>query len=187
MKRLWAVLAGLALVCPPAQAQQQTFGLSEIRVGVAAHDAYDGFLPFTSEKYHFNGITDVSFDAIFRSPDIDAFRWIGSPRPRIGATVSLQGLDSMAHAGLLWQVPLGDTFYLEAGFGAAINTGQLDGAQWPHRSFGCRIGFYESFGLGANLSPATTLTLTYEHTSNNGYCERNDGLSNIGLRLGFKF
>ncbi|CDP52291.1 hypothetical protein [Devosia sp. DBB001] len=187
VKRLWAVLAGLALCCAPAQAQAQSFGLSEVRVGVAAHDAYNGFLPFTSENYRFNGITDLSFDAIFRSPDLDAFRWIGSPRPRIGATVSMQGLDSIAHAGLLWQVPLGDTFYVEAGFGAAINTGSLGETEMPSRRFGCRIGFYESFGVGANLSPSATMTLTYEHTSNNGYCPYNDGLSNIGLRIGFKF
>lgn len=190
MKRAWwTVLFGLVLCCAPAQAQTagQTFGLSEVRVGIASHDAYNGFLPFTASNYRFNGITDLSFDAIFRSPDIDAFRWIGSPRPRIGATVSLQGLDSIAHASLLWQWPLGDVFYLEAGFGAAINTGSLGQTELPYRRFGCRVGFYESFGVGANLSPATTMTLTYEHTSNNGYCEYNDGLSNIGLRLGFKF
>lgn len=118
MKRVWLGLAGLCLCCVSAQAQD--FGLSEVRVGVQSHDAYNGFLPFTSENYRFNGITDLSFDVIFRSPEVDAFRWIGSPRPRIGATVSMQGLDSIAHAGLLWQLPLGDTFYLEAGFGAAI-------------------------------------------------------------------
>jgi len=186
MKRLGAALAGLALSCAPAAAQD-VFGLSEVRIGAQSHDAYNGFLPFTSENYRFNGITDVSFDVIFRTPEVDAFRWIGSPRPRIGATVSLQGLDSIAHAGLLWQVPLGDVFYLEAGFGAAINTGSLGETELPMRRFGCRIGFYESFGVGANLSPNATMTLTYEHTSNNGYCPYNDGLSNIGMRLGFKF
>ncbi len=57
----------------------------------------------------------------------------------------------------------------------------------PTKNFGCRVNFYERFGIGANLSDNVTATVSYEHTSNNSWCEANDGLSNFGVRLGWKF
>jgi hypothetical protein len=55
------------------------------------------------------------------------------------------------------------------------------------RNLGCRVNFYEVFGIGANLGENVTATLTYEHTSNLGLCGANQGLSNFGVRLGWKF
>lgn len=162
--------------------------VDELRIGLNAHDVHHAALPFLVGEWDTSRVEDVSFDVLFTSPDIDAFRWIGAPRPEIGATLNLAGRDSLVHANLTWQLPVFDTpFYLEAGLGAAIHDGALTGAEPGRKNFGCRVNFYERWGVGAHLGENATATVTYEHTSNNDWCEANDGLSNVGLRLGWKF
>ncbi|UXN71489.1 acyloxyacyl hydrolase [Devosia neptuniae] len=162
--------------------------VDELRIGVHAHSVDSTMLPFSVQNWDLGHIEDVSFDVLFTSPDLDAFRWVGAPRPEVGATLNLGDGDSIAHLGLTWQLPVFETpFYLEGTFGAAVNDGYLTGAPEGRKNFGCRVNFYERFGVGANLSENMTATLTYEHTSNNGWCDANDGLSNFGLRVGWKF
>ena len=55
------------------------------------HNAYGGFVPTDPNNVDFSYLEDVKFSALFTSPDLDAFRWIGSPRPEIGATLSPGG------------------------------------------------------------------------------------------------
>lgn len=195
VKRIGIMLAALAgLFSVPAQAQNLLDPhplagvVDELRIGWHFHDVHHAALPFLVQEYRLNQLEDVSFDVLFTSPDLDAFRWIGSPRPEIGATINFDGQDSLVHANLTWQLPVFDTpFYLEAGLGGAINDGALTGAAPGRKNFGCRLNFYERWGVGAHIGDNATATLTYEHTSNNGYCQQNDGLSNFGLRLGWKF
>lgn len=162
--------------------------VDELRIGISAHKVDFTALPFRPHLWDLSHIEDVSFDVLFTSPEIDAFRWIGAPRPELGVTLNLAGRDSLGHLGLTWQLPVFETpFYLEATLGAAIHDGHLGGAPAGRQNFGCRVNFYERWGVGANISDTLTATLTYEHTSNNGWCDSNDGLSNVGLRLGMKF
>jgi len=188
-------IAVSALVALPAQAQSlltpSPFAevVDEIRVGLHAHDvSYILFPP--PWEYKLNQIEDISFDVLFKSPDLEAFRWIGSPRPDLGVTLNTDGQDSLLHLSLTWQLPIFDTpLYLEGAFGGAVHNGYLTGSpdDTRHANFGCRLNFYERYGVGAHVSENVTATLTYEHTSNNGWCEKNQGLSNVGLRLGWKF
>jgi hypothetical protein len=188
-------LAALTLGVPSALAQNmmapQPFAgvVDELRIGIQAHDVSYAALPFKL-PYDLSQIEDLSFDILFTSPDLDAFRWIGAPRPDLGVTINLDGQDSLAHLGLTWHLPVFDTpFYVEGTFGGAIHNGYLTNSPDPERraNFGCRVNFYERYGVGANLSDTMTATLTYEHTSNNGWCDANQGLSNFGVRLGWKF
>ena len=52
---------------------------------------------------------------------------------------------------------------------------------------GCRVQFYEVFGAGADITSNMTATVTWEHTSNASLCAQNDGLTNLGVRIGYKF
>ncbi|MFD1253963.1 Lipid A 3-O-deacylase (PagL) [Devosia equisanguinis] len=195
MARNSVILAGLImLVATPAMAQNLLDPhplagvVDELRIGLHAHDVHHAALPFSVNQWRLNQIEDISFDLLFTSPDLDVFRWLGSPRPEVGATLNLGGKDSMAHLGLTWQLPIFETpVYLEGTFGAAIHDGALTGAAPGRKNFGCQVNFYERFGVGMHVSDNVTATLTYEHTSNNGWCQANDGLSNFGLRLGWKF
>lgn len=162
--------------------------IDEFRIGLHAYDVHHAALPFLVGEWKVREFESVSFDVLFTSPDIDAFRWIGSPRPELGATLNLQGMENLIHAGLTWQLPVFDSpLYLEGTFGAALHDGALRGAPSGEKNFGCRVNFYERFGIGVHATENVTATLTYEHTSNNGWCEENAGLSNFGLRIGWKF
>lgn len=183
-KSVMAACAALTLASP-ALAQEIT--IDELRAGVFYHSAYSGFLP-TGDNWELTRLEDVKFSALFTSPDIEAFRWIGSPRPEIGATLNLNGRENILHANLNWQIPVFDTpLYLELGFGAAVTDGALTGAIRPERNFGCSFNFYDAAGIGANVGENMTVTLRYEHISNLDLCPPNEGLSNIGLMVGFKF
>ena len=163
--------------------------VSELRVGIFAHKVTYGFLPFDPNRWIGLGrIEDLNVELLFTAPDNEFFRWMGSPRPNLGATFSMGGLESMAHLALTWQVPVFDTpFFIEGTLGAAVHNGALSGARPPRTNFGCRAGFYESASLGMNVSDNATVMITYEHTSNLGLCTPNGGLSNLGVRMGYKF
>lgn len=173
---------------PPPAPKPALHTVSEVRLGVYAHDAYPTWLPLEPGNFRFDQITDVNLEVLFRTPEIDVFRWIGSPRPTVGFTASLTGKESLAHLGLTWHVPVFDTpLYLEATAGGAIHNGKLTGTFDRLRPQGCRVGFYTGLGVGANLTDKITATLSYEHMSNADLCSENFGLSNLGLRIGFKF
>jgi len=162
--------------------------VDEIRLGLNFHDVYYTMIPQNFGDWDYDRLEDLSFDVLFTSPDLDVFRWIGSPRPEVGTTLNLSGGDSLFHAGLTWTVPLFETpLYLEGTFGAAATTGYLTAAPDGRNNFGCRVNFYERFGVGTHIGENVTATLTYEHSSNNDWCEANEGISNFGLRMGWKF
>ena len=164
--------------------------VDELRFGVGYHMVYYTMLPPTTpQELYLDRLEDVSFDVLFTTPTLDAFYWLGSPRPEIGTTLNLKGEDSLLHAGLTWTVPVFDTpFYVEGTFGAAAHNGYLgDEAPAGRRKYGCRVNFYERFGVGVNVSDNLTATLAYEHMSNAGLCSHNAGISNLGLKLGWKF
>jgi lipid A 3-O-deacylase len=205
MMAMWgkAAVSGIALVLAAAlagpvlaqdlystePASSWTDVLSEVRLGLNAHNATSGFLPIIqARQFDLGEFDDLSFDVLFKSPDIDAFRWLLSPRPNVGATINLQGKESTFHAGLTWQAHIfSSPIYVEGTFGAAANTGYLNDAPVGYRNLGCRVQFYETFGVGADLGSNWDATLSYEHTSNADLCSANQGLSNLGVRIGYKF
>lgn len=167
-------------VATPASAQ--ALGGLELRGGIYGHSV-DG-----ADGVHLNRIEDVNFEALFSLPQLDSFIWLGQVRPHVGATINMGGRESMAYAGLSWTVPLGSTFFVEGAFGGAIHNGELHNAVDPMRSLGCPVLFHESVSLGANLTSNASIMVTAEHASHAGLCgPDNRGLTNVGVRLGFKF
>lgn len=165
----------------------QTFGLSEVRAGFMAH-SIDEPGP-NGELLNLTRWQDVSFEALFLSPDIDAFRWLGSPKINFGGTVNLTGLENMAHLGLTWQARnLFDTdIFVEGTFGAAIHDGLLTGATYPARDLGCRLLFYQSAALGVDVTDTMSVMLSWEHASSAKICMPNRGLTNIGVKVAYRF
>ncbi len=182
--RLVAIL-GMMLVGVTA-ASAQDFGVAEIRGGFLAHSV-DEKGP-GGELLNFTRWEDISVELLFQSPDADLFRWIGSPKPNLGATVNFGGRESMIHLGLTWQVPVFDTpVFIEGTFGGALHNGALTNANAPARDLGCSLLFYESAGIGMNVSDNATVMLAWEHASSANICAPNRGLTNIGVKVGYKF
>lgn len=185
LKRL-GLAALLALSASPAVAQENI--VSEVRLGVFAHAAHPGWIPWDPTKFNVDQIEDIAFEVLFRSPDIDAFRWIGAPRPNFGVTVNLDGQESMAHLALTWQTHVLDSpVFIEGTLGAAIHNGILMGTFGKMRPQGCRVQIYTAAGIGIDLNDQFTATLAYEHMSNLTLCNANYGLSNLGIKIGAKF
>lgn len=184
MKRVLAILAVLASVCAPVGAQE--FRLEEIRGGIMAHSV-DEAGP-GGEFLNATRIQDANVELLFTP--LDALYWLGSPRPHVGATINFGGLESMAYAGLTWRANIFDSpVFIEGAFGAAIHNGSTDGAAVaPARNLGCPVLFHEAASLGYDFTPSASVMLTIEHASHAGLCGANNrGLTNLGVRFGFKF
>ncbi len=185
---LGAAVAILALGCfaapSPAAAQPRIF--DELKVGVLAHDV--GIF-----GHHKESGGDVNLELLFTSPDF--LRILGSPRPHIGTDVNSDGNTSQFYAGLTWHLTLlpgvmakSDALYVEASLGGAIHNGEAEG---PSNSNEKRLGsvalFRESLELGWKFTDFQTFGIYMDHISNAGLATHNEGLTSLGLRMGFKF
>jgi len=106
------------------------------------------------------------------------------PRIHVGAIVSTEGEASQVYAGFTWTANLSDKFFIDLGFGGAVNNvdDDDDGPQ-----VGCSVLFHESAGLGYNITENWRVLATIEHSSNANLCDDNDGLSYAGISVGYKF
>lgn len=111
---------------------------------------------------------------------------IFSPRPHLGANINVTGETSAAFAGLTWQFPIIGPLFVEGEFGGAVHNGELSNAGPNRQQLGCRFLFHEVGSIGLQFNRFSILG-TIEHFSNAGICEENDGLTNVGIRVGYKF
>jgi lipid A 3-O-deacylase len=172
--------AGLA----PAAAQPRIF--DEIKVGVLDHDI--GIF-----GHHKESGGDVNLELLFASPDF--LRVIGAPRPHIGTDVNSDGNTSQFYLGLTWHLTLvsglmakSDPLYIEASLGGAVHNGEADGpSSDTEKRLGSQLLFRESLELGWRFTDSQSIGIYMDHISNAGIAKHNEGLTNLGARLGFKF
>lgn len=153
---------------------------SEVRLGVFAHD------PLSVEK----GAANVNAELVFAPFGFDrasAWGWL-TPRLHVGATLNTIGATSAAYVGFTWTKDLTANLFVEAALGGATHNGSTGSATDPGRiAMGCRFVFHEAASIGLRVSPAWSVMATVEHFSNAGLCERNRGLTNLGVRVGYAF
>jgi len=108
------------------------------------------------------------------------------PRLHLGGTVSMDanGVDQ-AYAGFTWTYNVGERLFLETSFGGATHDGAT-GSNNPD-SYGCALQFRESVSVGAELTHDVSIMATLDHMSNAGLCDGNQGLTNAGVRLGYRW
>jgi len=196
--RVWGLLSvfALSILSCPAVAQDvglsaPGIGLSEIRGGAALTSLE--LIPHTyvipdPQSFDMARLDGAQFDLLFRSPDMDVFRWLGAPRPSIGGLLSLSGHESFIHAGVDWHQQLGTSrFYVEEGIGVGFHDGYFKDAPPGYRDLGCGTLFHWEFGAGMNLTDNLTLTAQWQHMSNVNQCPYNQGLNDLGFEVGWKF
>ena len=189
------VAAGLCLFGGlPQLALANEKALEEVRVGVLQHNICISDCTNANKE---NG-PNVQAELVFKSPKI--LRIIKSPRPYIIASLNTGGTTSYGAIGLNWNVKLGGKFSLEPGFGYAIHNGEKEP---PYPRFdernvtfneenlllGSRDQFRTSLSLNRELTEKLSAQITFEHLSH-GYIiggGHNQGLDNLGLRIGYKF
>lgn len=180
-------IAAVMALAGPAAVQAQALPIDEVRGGVFAHSVDE---PGPGDAFwNVTRIQDANVELLFTPLQGDIWSVIGSPRPHLGATINLGGLESMVYGGLSWTRQVFDTpLFIEGTFGAALSNGAETGAIYPARNLGCPFLFRQSASLGYQVTPEASVMLTLEHASHAYVCgEENRGLTNLGVRFGMKF
>jgi lipid A 3-O-deacylase len=112
------------------------------------------------------------------------FDFLLTPRPHVGTTLAFGKTDEF-YWGLTWDAKITDRAFFETSFGGAVHDGPLDTLR--EASYGCEVNFRESASLGLALTPDWRLMGTIDHMSNAGLCNPNRGLTNAGMRLGYRW
>ncbi len=190
----WAAVASaLAVLAPAAPAHAQSV-LSEVRLGVLAHDvrALGG---------RENG-ADINGEVLFVSPvgeaDVASFapwlRWVLQPRPHLGFSANTLGYTSQFYAGLTWTATLAtglfqadDAIFFGYGFGPALNNGFANTTNPRRKQLGSNLLFHLTAELGYRFTPRWSMSLYFEHSSNADLATHNEGLNDAGLRVGWRF
>jgi lipid A 3-O-deacylase len=181
-----AVLAGVGIAMTAAGAKAADTGIiDEIKGGVMAHD-------ITLGERHVESGTDINGEILFTSPEFLAI--IGAPRPHLGGWVNSDGNTDAAYFGLTWGLPLihqifgtQDGLTILGSLGGAFQDGYIDSAPAGRKRLGSPILFRESVELAYQLTPVYSISLMVDHISNADLANRNAGITNAGVRIGFKF
>ena len=162
----------------PVSEVTATEWISEIRGGLLKHDTG----PFGNTE---EGGVDLNGEVLFRSPEF--LHWVWAPRPHLGMNLNTSGDTSQAYLGFSWSVPISGKFWFGFSLGAAVHNGRLDTDDTDRKSLGSRVLFRESLELGYNVTDQLSVSVMLDHSSNAGLADRNEGLDNVGLRLGYRF
>lgn len=178
MRTLPSLILSLCLLAVPAQASEW---LSELRLGGLAQNIE------SRVGKHERG-ADINAEVLFApafAPTGDAVQdvLLGF-RPHIGATYNFAGTTNKLYAGLTWDAPLSHGFFLEGSLGLAVHDGGLDDPGRAH--YGCRVNFRESASIGYDVDANWRVMLMVDHMSNADLCPQNRGLTNAGVRLGYR-
>ncbi|WP_346892428.1 acyloxyacyl hydrolase [uncultured Roseibium sp.] len=175
------ILTGASSVATAADLGGKTSGLTnEIRGGVLFHD-------LMSRE---NGV-DINAEVLFRWAALDftipGLGTNGMLRPHIGGNLNVSGDTSMVYAGYTLTLDLTDWMYIEGSFGGMAHNGNTSKTTSNSLALGCNVMFRESGSLGFRINERVNVSAMIEHSSNNGYCSSNNGLTNAGVRLGYAF
>lgn len=157
------------------------FSVDEIKLGVLRHDT-SWKLAFRHEKS-----PDLHAEILLAPFEHPVSRFLFSPRLHVGCEINTRGGTNIFYTGMTWTLDLTDWLFIDAGFGGAINTGQLKTPSKHKHPMGSHITFHESIALGVRLNRHINMSLYSAHSSNNNLSEPNMGMTNLGIRMGYHF
>lgn len=163
--------------------------LTEFRVGVtfAAVELNEAVL-FLPGQIDFARVHNITGEAIFGGIDLNVLDVPGDIRPVLGASVSLDGNDSWAWAGLNYHVEMLEPLFFEFTLGGTIHDGYLDNPPPGRDAYGCRALIYASGGFGVRMSETLTAMVTLDHGSHARLCgSTNPGFNALSFKLGYTF
>jgi len=175
------IITGSSTVASAADLTGQTSGLTnEVRGGVLYHDLMG----------RESGV-DINAEILLRWAAVDftipGLGTNGMLRPHFGGNLNLSGDTSMVYAGYTLTLDLTDWMFIEGSFGGMAHNGNTEKTTPNTLALGCNVMFRESASLGFRINERVNVSAIIEHSSNNGYCSANNGLTNAGVRLGYAF
>ncbi len=147
----------------------------EIKFGLMQHD-FDTKFGHRHEKGQ-NIIVEYLFDKMQNY--LRAF-------PHIGASINNRGFTSNIYTGLTWQFDIKDVIVVEATLGASINNAERLETK-KKRALGSKLLFRESFSVGYLINKTHSVSIMIDHISSADIRKPNPGLTDIGIRYGFRF
>lgn len=182
-------LAALAVILPLAgtgEAVAQGGGIiDEAKIGVMAHD-------ITLGGRHLETGSDINLELLFSSPSFLSI--IGAPRPHLGGWVNTDGNTDAGYFGLTWDwspfkhiVGKTDALTLLGSLGGAVHDGYEDSAPPNRKKLGSPVLFRESVEIAYQITPIYSISAMVDHISNANLGSHNAGITNAGVRMGFKF
>lgn len=183
--RTLVLLLGLAVIVSGGAARADGGLIDEAKIGLSAHDVAIG-------THHEEDGVDGNGEVLFVSPDL--LGSILAPRPHLGLMVNSDGKNSFAYAGLTWTATLvhgiaapDDGLFAGLGLGGAIHDGPDESSSPDHKGLGTRALFHESLECGYRGAGPWSVSLFLDHVSNADLGPHNPGLTDLGLRSGYKF
>jgi lipid A 3-O-deacylase len=147
----------------------------EIKVGIMQHD-FDSKLGHRHEKGQ-----NISIEYLF-----DKIPGFLRASPHVGASINNQGFTSNIYTGLTWQFDLKECVLVEASIGMSLNNGERLTAK-KKRALGSKLLFREFFSIGYLFDKNHSIAIMIDHISSADIRQPNPGLSDIGIRYGYRF
>lgn len=178
------LITGLIIITPlifaPSLKADQDSILSEIRIGWLIHDVH--VFSFNRESG-----SDINAELLFVPVPFDWVETIGSPRPHIGASINSAGHTSQIYAGFTWQWGLPKDFFVEAMLGGAAHNGNRRLENEDRKALGHHFLFRLGGAIGYHITERINISIMFDHISNSGLSDTNEGLENLGVRIGYRF
>jgi lipid A 3-O-deacylase len=159
--------------------------IDEVKLGVLAHD-----IRFLGN--HVEPGADINVEVLFPSPAFLRVLW--APRPHLGLSINMVGATDYGYIGLTWSgrpwrplLALPEGLFVAGSLGGGIHDGHLTAGPPDRKLLGSRLLFRESVEAGYQLTPKVSLSVMLDHLSNVGLTAHNQGLTNVGARLGVTF
>ena len=100
--------------------------------------------------------------------------------------MSFAGKTNLAYADLRYERETPGGIFFGLGLGAALHDGPLD-ERGNRKALGSRVLFHVPLELGWRWDRHSSVSLYFEHVSNAGLADENEGMDNVGVRYGYRF
>ena len=182
----WLVIVCIALpVLWAGSAPADPRWIDEVKLGVLAHDIH-----FLGD--HVEPGADLNVEVLFPSPALLSV--LGAPRPHLGLSLNTAGATDYGYLGLTWSgrpwhrlLTLPEGLFVAGSLGGGLHDGHLNSGPPDRKLLGSRLLFRESVEAGYQLTHRVSLSVMLDHVSNAWLAAHNQGLTNVGARIGVTF